>query len=90
METAHLRSGAAPHNPDVAKVTFTGSEAVGETIYEVTAGRITPVSFELGSESPMSVCADADLEKAVICAVSGMRITRQGQSCSAASRIYVH
>jgi betaine-aldehyde dehydrogenase len=36
------------------------------------------------------VLADADLERAVAGAVSGMRFTRQGQSCTAASRIYVH
>ncbi len=77
-------------NPDVAKITFTGSEAVGEHINRVAAGRIIPVSLELGGKSPMIVCADADLDKAIAGAVSGMRFTRQGQSCTAASRIYVH
>lgn len=74
----------------VAKITFTGSEAVGETIYKIAAERIIPVSLELGGKSPMIVCADADLGKAVAGAVAGMRFTRQGQSCTAASRIYVH
>lgn len=81
---------ALTHHPDVAKITFTGSEAVGEEIYRVGAGRIIPVSLELGGKSPMIVCADADLDRAVAGAVSGMRFTRQGQSCTAASRIYVH
>ncbi len=75
---------------DVAKVTFTGSEAVGETIYKVAAERIIPTSLELGGKSPMIICADADLDKTVAGAISGMRFTRQGQSCTAASRIYVH
>ncbi|SFJ06725.1 aldehyde dehydrogenase family protein [Celeribacter neptunius] len=75
---------------DVAKITFTGSEAVGETVYKAGAERIVPVSLELGGKSPMIVCEDASLEKAVAGAMSGMRFTRQGQSCTAASRIYVH
>ncbi|WP_370159432.1 aldehyde dehydrogenase family protein [Salipiger bermudensis] len=75
---------------DVAKITFTGSEAVGEKIYISAAKRLIPVSLELGGKSPMIVCADVDLERAVEGAVTGMRFTRQGQSCTAASRIYVH
>ncbi|WP_243721968.1 aldehyde dehydrogenase family protein [Meridianimarinicoccus aquatilis] len=77
-------------HPDIAKITFTGSEAVGEAIYKIGASRIIPVSLELGGKSPMIVCEDADLGKAVAGAISGMRFTRQGQSCTAASRIYVH
>ena len=74
----------------VAKITFTGSEAAGQAVYEAGARRIVPVSLELGGKSPMIVCADADLEKSIAGAVKGMRFTRQGQSCTAASRIYVH
>lgn len=81
---------ALTRNPDIAKITFTGSEAVGETIYKIGASRIIPVSLELGGKSPMIICEDADLDKAVAGAISGMRFTRQGQSCTAASRIYVH
>lgn len=86
-----LECGAPLTNhPKVAKITFTGSEEVGETVYGAGADRIIPVSLELGGKSPMIVCADADLEKTVAGAVAGMRFTRQGQSCTAASRIYVH
>ena len=77
-------------HPLVAKVTFTGSQPVGERIYEVAARKIIPVSLELGGKSPMIVLPDADLARAVAGAVAGMRFTRQGQSCTAASRIYVH
>jgi acyl-CoA reductase-like NAD-dependent aldehyde dehydrogenase len=38
----------------------------------------------------MIVMQDADLVKAIEGAVAGMRFTRQGQSCTAASRIFVH
>lgn len=81
---------ALTRHKDIAKITFTGSEAVGETIYKIGASRIIPVSLELGGKSAMIVCEDADLEKSVAGAISGMRFTRQGQSCTAASRIYVH
>jgi len=77
-------------HPKIAKVTFTGSQSVGETIYQAAARKIIPVSLELGGKSAMIVFPDANLDKAVIGAISGMRFTRQGQSCTAASRIYVH
>ncbi len=77
-------------HPDVAKITFTGSQPVGEIVYAEGAKRIVPVSLELGGKSPMLVFPDADLERAVDGAIAGMRFTRQGQSCTAASRIYVH
>lgn len=81
---------ALTRHPDIAKITFTGSEAVGQKIYEVAASKIIPASLELGGKSPMIICADADLDKTVAGAISGMRFTRQGQSCTAASRMYVH
>ncbi len=77
-------------HPDVSKVTFTGSVETGRTVYKTAAEKLIPVTLELGGKSPMIVMADADLDKAVAGAVSGMRFTRQGQSCTAASRIFVH
>ena len=77
-------------HPHVAKITFTGSQPVGEIIYGAAAARIIPVTLELGGKSPMIVMPDADLDRAIAGAVAGMRFTRQGQSCTAASRIYVH
>lgn len=77
-------------HPQVAKVTFTGSQGVGEQVALTAARKLIPVSLELGGKSPMIVCADADLDKAVQGAVAGMRFTRMGQSCTASSRIFVH
>ncbi|MDX2101908.1 MAG: aldehyde dehydrogenase family protein [Alphaproteobacteria bacterium] len=77
-------------HPDVAKITFTGSVETGRIVYTSAATRLIPVTLELGGKSPMIVCADADLERAVNGAIAGMRFTRQGQSCTAASRIFVH
>jgi aldehyde dehydrogenase (NAD+) len=75
---------------DVRKITFTGSVETGKIIYRGAAEKLIPVTLELGGKSPMIVMGDADLGKAVDGAVAGMRFTRQGQSCTAASRIFVH
>jgi aldehyde dehydrogenase (NAD+) len=77
-------------HPKVRKVSFTGSVATGRKVNALAADRLVPATMELGGKSPMIVMADADLDKTVEGAVSGMRFTRQGQSCTAASRIYVH
>ncbi len=82
--------GPLASHPDVGKLTFTGSVETGRIIYRAAAERLVPVTLELGGKSPMLIMADADLDRAVAGAVSGMRFTRQGQSCTAASRILVH
>ena len=74
----------------VAKITFTGSVETGRLIYQSAAVKLVPVTLELGGKSPMLVMADADLDQAVAGALMAMRFTRQGQSCTAASRILVH
>lgn len=77
-------------HPQVAKVTFTGSVQTGKLIYQSAAAKLVPVTLELGGKSPMLVLADADVDKAVAGALVAMRFTRQGQSCTAASRILIH
>src|SRR5579862_3247184 len=74
----------------VGKITFTGSVETGKLVYKMASQKLIPVTLELGGKSPMIVMGDADIEKAVAGAVIGMRFTRQGQSCTAASRIFVH
>lgn len=74
---------------DVRKVTFTGSVETGKIVSRTAAEKLIPVTLELGGKSPMIVMDDADLAKAIDGAVAGMRFTRQGQSCTAASRIFV-
>jgi aldehyde dehydrogenase (NAD+) len=76
-------------HPDVRKVTFTGSVEVGRIVSKAAAEKLVPVTLELGGKSPMIVFADCDFEKTVMGAITSMRFTRQGQSCTAASRIYV-
>ena len=77
-------------HPDIGKLTFTGSVETGRIVYRAAAEKLIPVTLELGGKSPMIAMADADLDRAVQGAIGGMRFTRQGQSCTAASRILVH
>jgi aldehyde dehydrogenase (NAD+) len=93
----NLLSGDGPgcgaplcNHPKVNKITFTGSVPTGKIVAHAAAEKLIPVTLELGGKSPMIVMADADLDRAVEGAVSGMRFTRQGQSCTAASRMLVH
>jgi acyl-CoA reductase-like NAD-dependent aldehyde dehydrogenase len=74
----------------VGKVSFTGSVETGRLIAHMAAEKLIPATLELGGKSPMIVCEDADLDRAVQGAVIGVRFTRQGQSCTCASRIFVH
>jgi acyl-CoA reductase-like NAD-dependent aldehyde dehydrogenase len=48
------------------------------------------VTLELGGKSPNIIMDDADLDKVIPGVIVGMRFTRQGQSCSAGTRIYIH
>jgi acyl-CoA reductase-like NAD-dependent aldehyde dehydrogenase len=73
----------------IRKVTFTGSVEVGRIVARGAAEKLIPVTLELGGKSPMLVFADCDFDKTVAGAITSMRFTRQGQSCTAASRIYV-
>jgi acyl-CoA reductase-like NAD-dependent aldehyde dehydrogenase len=74
----------------VRKLSFTGSTEVGKLIMHAAADRIAPVSLELGGKSPAIVFADADDDRTVDGVISGMRFTRQGQSCTAGSRLFLH
>lgn len=75
-------------HPDVAKITFTGSDATGAKVYEAAARNLKRVSMELGGKSPNIVFEDADLDSACIGAVSGI-FGAAGQMCTAGSRLLV-
>ena len=76
-------------HPDVDKVTFTGSPAVGRQILRSAAGNLKRVTLELGGKSANIIFPDADLESAVRAASAGV-FFNSGQVCSAGSRILVH
>ena len=75
-------------HPDVNKVAFTGSAAVGKLILKSAAESIKRVTLELGGKSPNIFFADADFEAAIDGALFGVFIN-QGEVCSAGSRILV-
>jgi betaine-aldehyde dehydrogenase len=75
-------------HPDVAKIGFTGSTAVGRGVMRGAAGTIKRVTLELGGKSANVVFADADLERAAAAAPSAV-FDNAGQDCCARSRILV-
>jgi betaine-aldehyde dehydrogenase len=75
-------------HPDVAKIAFTGSTAVGASIAAGAAATIKRVTLELGGKSANVVFADADLEAAAAAAPLAV-FGNAGQDCCARSRILV-
>ena len=81
---------AIARHPLIAKLSLTGSSDVGKSIMAAAAERIVPVTLELGGKSPQIVFPDADDDHVVQSVINGMRFTRQGQSCTAGSRLFLH
>ena len=75
-------------HPDVNKIAFTGSTAVGRKIREATAGSGKALTLELGGKSPYVVFDDADLDSAVEGLVDAIWFN-SGQVCCAGSRLLV-
>jgi len=75
-------------HPDVQKIAFTGSAAVGKQVLKAAADTVKRVTLELGGKSPNIFFADSDFEAAVDGALFGVFIN-QGEVCSAGSRILV-
>ncbi|WP_206606092.1 aldehyde dehydrogenase family protein [Steroidobacter cummioxidans] len=76
-------------HPDVAKISFTGSNRVGERVMQAAARRMANVSLELGGKSPILVFEDADPQQAAELIAGGI-FFNCGQMCSATSRLLVH
>jgi phenylacetaldehyde dehydrogenase len=76
-------------HPDVDKIAFTGSTAVGKLIAIAATGNLKKVSLELGGKSPNVVFADADLKAAIPGSASAI-FFNQGQVCTAGSRLFIH
>jgi aldehyde dehydrogenase (NAD+) len=84
-----IAGSALVDHPDVDKVTFTGSPAVGRQILKGAAGNLKRVTLELGGKSANIIFPDADIDAAVRAAGSGI-FFNSGQVCSAGSRILAH
>ncbi len=75
-------------HPDVAKISFTGSTAVGKQILRAGAETCKRVTLELGGKSPVVILDDADLAAAVPLAIQA-GFMNNGQACIAGTRILV-
>lgn len=75
-------------NPNVRKVTFTGSTRVGKLLAEAATRSMKRFSMELGGNAPFLVFADCDLDRAVEGAVVA-KYRNSGQTCVCTNRFYV-
>jgi aldehyde dehydrogenase (NAD+) len=75
-------------NPGIAKISFTGSTAVGKTIAREGAETMKRVTLELGGKSPNIILKDAELSKAILLSVAAA-FMNSGQACIAATRLLV-
>ncbi len=76
-------------HPDVRRVAFTGSTAVGRRVAGLAGPDLKRVSLELGGSDPVIVCADADVDAAVKAVIIG-RYWNAGQACLGCKRVFVH
>jgi succinate-semialdehyde dehydrogenase/glutarate-semialdehyde dehydrogenase len=75
-------------NPDVRKLSFTGSTEVGRLLMRASADTVKKLTLELGGNAPFIVFDDADLDAAVAGAMLS-KFRNTGQTCVCANRIYV-
>jgi len=75
-------------NPDVRKLSFTGSTEVGRLLMRASADTVKKLTLELGGNAPFIVFDDADLDAAVQGAMLS-KFRNTGQTCVCANRIYV-
>jgi succinate-semialdehyde dehydrogenase / glutarate-semialdehyde dehydrogenase len=80
---------ALVRHPDVRRVAFTGSTAVGRHVVAAAGPDLKRVTLELGGSDPVIVCADADVEAAVKAVIIG-RYWNAGQACLGCKRVFVH
>jgi len=86
--SARAIGGEMTSNPDVRKLTFTGSTEVGKTLMKQSADTIKKLSLELGGNAPFIVFDDADLDAAVTGAIAS-KYRNTGQTCVCVNRLYV-
>ncbi|MDN6110413.1 MAG: aldehyde dehydrogenase family protein [Enterobacterales bacterium] len=75
-------------HPDIAKISFTGSTAVGKHIVSTSSASLKRVTLELGGKSPTIILDDADVAQAVPMALMA-GFMNSGQACVAGTRILV-
>lgn len=81
-------SDAIMYSPEVRKISFTGSTAVGKTLMRNAAETMKKVSMELGGNAPYIVFDDADIDTAVKGAIAN-KFRNAGQVCVSVNRFYI-
>ncbi|MDT1857251.1 aldehyde dehydrogenase family protein, partial [Acinetobacter baumannii] len=75
-------------HPGIAKISFTGSTAVGKSIVRGSAETLKRVTLELGGKSPLIIADDADLDLAADIAMMA-NFYSSGQVCTNGTRVFV-
>lgn len=75
--------------PDVDKIIFTGSPAVGRKVMAGCAPNIKPCILELGGKDPMVFCDDVDIDSVVPWAMRGC-FQNCGQNCCGVERLFIY
>jgi aldehyde dehydrogenase (NAD+) len=88
--TGRTAGSALVDHPGVDKISFTGSTEVGRGIASRAGERLAHLSLELGGKNPSIVFPGAVTDELIEGLVTSSRMTRQGQSCTAGSRLYLH
>ncbi|XP_076916863.1 succinate-semialdehyde dehydrogenase, mitochondrial-like, partial [Bidens hawaiensis] len=88
MEDASKIGNALLESPQVRKITFTGSTAVGKKLMAGAAETVKKVTLELGGNAPFIIFNDADLE-AELSASLAAKFYNTGQTCISANRLLV-
>ncbi|HEU0206711.1 MAG TPA: aldehyde dehydrogenase family protein [Pseudolysinimonas sp.] len=85
---------AMAEHPGIDKVSFTGSTEVGKGVARTAGDRLAHISLELGGKNPSIVFPDAAAATNIDALIDGLllssRFARQGQSCTAGSRLFLH
>ncbi len=79
---------AITNHPDIAKISFTGSTAVGKSIARGAVDTLKRVTLELGGKSPNVILDDANFETAIPMAIAAAYMN-SGQACIAGTRLLV-
>lgn len=76
------------NNPDINKISFTGSTGVGKIIAKAAVDTMKRVTLELGGKSPNIILDDVNLQEAIPTAITAAFLN-SGQACAAATRLLV-
>ncbi len=85
----HVAGQYIAEHPEISKVAFTGSTAVGRKIVQASSGNLKKVQLELGGKGANIVFGDANID-AVVQGSAFAIFHNQGQACIAGSRMIVH